>query len=645
MADKPPTMSDAAWEAMQRESKAKAIQENAAKYAAEYKPTQESFLLGGSENYARDFSNRVNTAATNSGYDQNVIGRAAGQASERAQGEAMVARGRANPAATQIAQSAATGGRQGDLASRVQQFAEAPDGPSAAQAQLQKGTNQALASQVALARSGGGLGENAAMMGQAGRNAAGIQAANANNAATLRAEEFARGRDRQLQGYQASGNILGQQRQGTAAEAGMELDAQAQRDQTALGYSAEERANRALSSDTSQRAFDASMGAADLGLKGETLATAGRTAYEQALEEQYLNRMGFDKQRRDERQARKDKKTDTILGVLSGVGSWVKGSDIRGKQNITTLPGGRPRMPMPAGGLAARAAGISAPRPRIPSGALLSDPKTKIKVEDMDSPENEGYDPSKAEVYRPKYNYLRRKEARGELAPGSTDFGSVDANRQDRADRKPSGVKLYRFMSDEDSKKEIDTPDKKGSEYLGVGKYEFEYKDPERHGAGRYRGPMAHELKGIPGVVHESPDGDMVDAGRLSMSNASELGELRREMELLKKKETTELSPEDEERFKEWGRKNRITDLDDPRANYDYRGFWKETDGAPVRYGDEHFPDTYKQHGHETFSNESKYSRDDLDGGRWLGDEFFPLEDQRKALKGPSAVDRAYGRR
>lgn len=106
--------------------------------------------------------------------------------------------------------------------------------------------------------------------------------------------------------------------------------------------------------------------------------------------------------------------------------------------------------------------------------------------------------------------------------------------------------------------------------------------------------------------------------------------------------ETTLLSAEEEARFQEWGRANGIRDLNDDRANYDYRGFWRETGGSPVKRGD-HFPDTYKQHGHETFSNESKYSRGGLDGGRWLGEDFVDLEPQRRALEGPSAVERAYG--
>lgn len=69
------------------------------------------------------------------------------------------------------------------------------------------------------------------------------------------------------------------------------------------------------------------------------------------------------------------------------------------------------------------------------------------------------------------------------------------------------------------------------AQYPDVGSHEYEYKEPNAPGAapGRHAGPMAHELKSIPGVVNQGPDGfDRVDTGRLSLSNASATGELAR---------------------------------------------------------------------------------------------------------------------
>lgn len=89
--------------------------------------------------------------------------------------------------------------------------------------------------------------------------------------------------------------------------------------------------------------------------------------------------------------------------------------------------------------------------------------------------------------------------------------------------------------------------------------------------------------------------------------------------------ETTPLSPADEAAFQQWIRANRITDLDNPQSHYDYRGFWKSTQGAShPPGGEQHFPDTFKQHGHPTFSVESQYSAGAFDGGRWAQDQYVP---------------------
>lgn len=93
--------------------------------------------------------------------------------------------------------------------------------------------------------------------------------------------------------------------------------------------------------------------------------------------------------------------------------------------------------------------------------------------------------------------------------------------------------------------------------------------------------------------------------------------------------EVTPLAPVEDVRFKEWAKANQITDVDHPESRYDYRGYWKDvaSKGADQRktYSDgPHFPDTYKQHGHPTFSIESKYSKGAHDGGRWNGETYIP---------------------
>lgn len=86
--------------------------------------------------------------------------------------------------------------------------------------------------------------------------------------------------------------------------------------------------------------------------------------------------------------------------------------------------------------------------------------------------------------------------------------------------------------------------------------------------------------------------------------------------------ETTPLPPELEPAFRAWLQRNGVTDLDHPRSRYDYRGaFLAQLSRDP---GSQHFPDTFKQHGHPTFSEESKYSSGPGDGGQWLGEKFAP---------------------
>lgn len=93
--------------------------------------------------------------------------------------------------------------------------------------------------------------------------------------------------------------------------------------------------------------------------------------------------------------------------------------------------------------------------------------------------------------------------------------------------------------------------------------------------------------------------------------------------------ETTPLDSLSELRFQAWAHRNKITDVDHPDSHYDYRGYFQATGGAPHAEGT-HFPDTFKQHGHPTFSVESQYSHGPMDGGRWNGDTFVPAPDAAK---------------
>ena len=77
--------------------------------------------------------------------------------------------------------------------------------------------------------------------------------------------------------------------------------------------------------------------------------------------------------------------------------------------------------------------------------------------------------------------------------------------------------------------------------------------------------------------------------------------------------ERTALSPKDEAQFAQWVAAHKIADVDAPDSFYDYRGAYK----AGVDPVGGHWPDTFKQHGHPTFSVESQYSAGPGDGGTW----------------------------
>ncbi len=99
--------------------------------------------------------------------------------------------------------------------------------------------------------------------------------------------------------------------------------------------------------------------------------------------------------------------------------------------------------------------------------------------------------------------------------------------------------------------------------------------------------------------------------------------------------ETTILTPAEERAFRVWAKENKIVGVDHPDSHYDMRGYWKDIaskGGSEMKINAQdhklHFPDTYKQHGHPTFSQESRYSRGPADGGMWVGDPAETLLEQ-----------------
>lgn len=103
--------------------------------------------------------------------------------------------------------------------------------------------------------------------------------------------------------------------------------------------------------------------------------------------------------------------------------------------------------------------------------------------------------------------------------------------------------------------------------------------------------------------------------------------------------ETSRLPPERKAEFAEWLKRNAVSDLDDPRSYYDYRGaFLAGVDRDPK---DGHFPDTFKQHGHPTFSVESIYAKPgDPEAGSWKGERYIPNARTAHPLRGIGKLSR-----
>lgn len=110
----------------------------------------------------------------------------------------------------------------------------------------------------------------------------------------------------------------------------------------------------------------------------------------------------------------------------------------------------------------------------------------------------------------------------------------------------------------------------------------------------------------------------------------------RRGGKIDKKRFKTILNDKNEKEFVNWYKNvSSILGLnenpDNPNHHYDYRGYWLENKNNNIDYNVEgfHFPDTYKQPTHPTFSIESQYANkrygiNPKEVGHWEGETFIP---------------------
>lgn len=136
-------------------------------------------------------------------------------------------------------------------------------------------------------------------------------------------------------------------------------------------------------------------------------------------------------------------------------------------------------------------------------------------------------------------NYVAGRQA--------VEFGAAEAHHDAVMGGIGTGVQvlaaLASLLSDEGTKENIKKKD--APDFRNVGFYEYEYKpewktDP---GAveGKRHGPMAQELRGLPGVVTPGKDGMLrINMAELILQTTSAVGELQREIDELKEEKEDE---------------------------------------------------------------------------------------------------------
>jgi hypothetical protein len=284
-----------------------------------------NYTYGKDSNYAQE------NAESLQGRGTTAAGQFTGQG-DTASNRSLAAYGRDTPETNYYAANGAlnkagfTGDNQNDLYRQLMAYAAQGPGPSAAQAQLQSATNQNMGAQLALARSGRGMGGSAAAMGQAAFQNAGLAANAANQSAMLRAQEDQAWKQQQLAAYGMGGDVLSQQGQLQLgiADRGMaqsefltdaELRAQAQNDQAALAYGDQALAAYGTGA-TTDLAYEAEARA-----NYENQLDAG-IGYETNLSNQLAGKMQLESDREARDDARNASMWGTGMGLAEGVGAY-----------------------------------------------------------------------------------------------------------------------------------------------------------------------------------------------------------------------------------------------------------------------------------------------------------------------------------
>lgn len=258
-----------------------------------------------------------------------------GQTGKSMFGSAEAVQGREGPT-TEFGRSQAFGNQQAGAGNWLRDFANGPQGPSAAQAQLQEGANKSMRQSLALARSGSGFGESANGLADAQRANADTMASTANQAAMLRAQEDQAFRQQQIGAMGAAADIYGNTaaREGEQAEFGTNADLQAQQMRDAMQLGLGEQAINATN-----LGVQGALGAEGMGLDAQRAQLEGRVAQGQTEAQNYsteadvfATREARDRALHEQRRADRGEAAGIVGSVAGAAASML--SDERSKTNV-----------------------------------------------------------------------------------------------------------------------------------------------------------------------------------------------------------------------------------------------------------------------------------------------------------------------
>lgn len=368
----------------------------------------------------------------------------------------------------------ALGGLQNQVGA-LNKFAGQPMGPSAAQAQLQQGTDAAARQQYGFARSQAGGG--GAALRNAAFNAAGISGNAANTAAMLRAQETAQHRAQQL-------SALGAAQQGAGMAAGYSGQLRGM-DQ---GF-AQAQAGQANFDATGQNQYNQQQQQLEFGVGQNNLNA--QLAQGRANDAMMMGTLGMNQQyygmTNNLAAGQQSAGQNYESARLQGAGLGSSNFNAATQQSNAEL----------AMGLGAVQGGLSAYNQMNPPAAPAGgSPTSDVRAKENIRPVSTAAQLSphvQSEVDRAQY--LRALGGGDPSLTSTAEFGPAPNLRPAQG-------------------------------------YEYSYRDPQQHGEGRYVGPMAQNLEHLPGVVEQGGDGTKsINAPRLTLANTAAVSEQQRRID------------------------------------------------------------------------------------------------------------------